>query len=198
MSSAVIEVTIQGTTPILLNRFTDEAGLKAGNPGTSIIGEQGTPREQCVPKLYTAKDGSLILPGPNIFSCLIQAGTFHKIGKNKVTTQKSSLVPAGIGIREIATSLRNNGEAPDETQWEVDSRRIVNPSTGGARLCHRPRLDAWTTRFTLDVDTTMFDLRFVRRLVDDAGKRIGLGDFRPSRKGPFGKFVVTRWEVKEA
>ncbi len=39
----------------------------------------------------------------------------------------------------------------------------------------------------------------VRALVDDAGKKVGLGDYRPERKGPFGKFVVTKWEeAKEA
>jgi len=33
--------------------------------------------------------------------------------------------------------------------------------------------------------------------VDAAGKRIGLGDFRPQTKGPFGKYVITDWkEIK--
>ena len=27
-----------------------------------------------------------------------------------------------------------------------------------------------------------------------AGKRVGLGDFRPACKGPFGKFVVVEWK----
>jgi len=33
--------------------------------------------------------------------------------------------------------------------------------------------------------------------VDSAGKRVGLGDFRPARKGPFGKFRVDEWKVIE-
>jgi hypothetical protein len=33
-----------------------------------------------------------------------------------------------------------------------------------------------------------------RDIVDSAGRRIGLGDFRPDRKGPFGKFVVVSWK----
>lgn len=32
------------------------------------------------------------------------------------------------------------------------------------------------------------------RIVDDCGTRVGLLDFRPERKGPFGRFVVTKWE----
>ena len=31
------------------------------------------------------------------------------------------------------------------------------------------------------------------QLVDDAGQKIGLGDYRPARKGPFGRFSVVSW-----
>ncbi len=65
-------------------------------------------------------------------------------------------------------------------------------------MCHRPRLDQWSFSFTLDIDTTVFDPKLIRSVVDDAGKKIGLGDFRPQRKGPFGRFVVVEWkEMKE-
>lgn len=62
-------------------------------------------------------------------------------------------------------------------------------------MCHRPRLDNWELSFTLDVDTEMFDAKIVRILVDDAGKKCGIGDYRPNRKGPFGKFFVKTWEI---
>jgi hypothetical protein len=79
-------------------------------------------------------------------------------------------------------------------EFEVDSRRIVNPSTNGARLRHRARLDEWQTTFTVEVDRSMFTPAFVRLLVDDVGKKIGVGDFRPAKRGPFGRFVVTGWK----
>jgi hypothetical protein len=77
--------------------------------------------------------------------------------------------------------------------WEIDSRGVVVPSTGGRIVCHRPRLDDWCLEFTLILDTAMFSSKFVRLLVDDGGSKVGLGDFRPSRKGIFGRFVVTNW-----
>lgn len=39
----------------------------------------------------------------------------------------------------------------------------------------------------------MITAALFREIVDAAGKRIGLGDFRPACKGPFGKFTVTSW-----
>ncbi len=184
-----IRVRIQGVTPLLMNRFTEESEVKVSGGTSAVqIGDKGTPRAQAEKKAYKDDDGNLYVPGPNIFSCIIQAGTFHKVGKSKVTTSKSSLIPAGIAVEEIICPLHT-------TDFEVDSRSVVIPSTGGRIMCHRPRLDAWEVEFTLSVDTDMFAPNFVRQLLDDAGKKVGLGDYRPSRKGPFGRFVVVGWEI---
>ena len=136
-------------------------------------------------------DGLPMIPGPNMYRSIIDAGRFHKAGREKITTGKSSLVPAGIWLRELDCKLTN----PENTSpsWEVDGRRVVNPSTGGAMMCYRARFDHWRLSFTLDVDNQMFAENLVRNLVDDAGQKIGLGDFRPSRKGPFGRFKVITW-----
>lgn len=187
-----IKVTIKGITPLLMNRFTEENEVAvSGGTSTVHVGDKkGTPREQATKKAYRDSEGNLYIPGPNIFSAIVQAGVFHKAGKSKVTTQKSSLVPAGIAVLDLVCPLGTK-------EFEVDSRRVVIPSTGGSVMAHRPRLDEWQASFTLDVDTAMFAEKFVRQLVDDAGKKIGLGDFRPSRKGPFGRFHVIEWAAQE-
>jgi hypothetical protein len=192
-----ISVTIEGTTPLLMNKFTDAAAAKvSGGTSTVMAGNKGTPREQAETKLYVDEHGVLHIPGTNVFRAIIDAGQFHKAGKSKITTQKSSIVPAAVALLELACPLK--GAAGEVPKWEVDSRSVVIPSTGGRIMCHRPRVDQWRLSFTLEVDTSMFTVPLVRQLLDDAGKRIGLGDFRPARKGPFGRFVVVRWEVEKA
>lgn len=194
MKRKQISLTIEGTTPLLMNRYT-EAAMEKAESGTamSVVGDRGTPREQAAPKVYLDSKGRPVIPGPNLFSCIMEAGKYHKVGKKQVTTGRSSLIPAGISVTEIESPLLGPDDKP--AAWEVDSRPIVNPATRGRRLCHRPRFDAWRVSFVLDVDAGMFDVKFVRQLVDDAGVRVGLGDFRPDRKGPFGKFKVVRWDV---
>ena len=186
-----VSVTIQGMTPLLMNRFTEASEVAVGS-GTSVTfkGDPGSPRNQADPKCYKDDEGNLFIPGPNIFACLIEAGKFHKSGKSKLTTLKSSIIPAGVMVEELICSLGTK-------DWEVDSRSVVNPSTGGRRMCHRPRLDDWTCEFTVDIDDTMFSPDLIRLIVDDAGKKVGLGDYRPTRKGPFGRFVVKKWDVLE-
>jgi hypothetical protein len=192
-----VAVTIQGLTPLLMNRFTEAAEVAiSGGTAVTYRGDRGTPREQAAPKAYRQDNGSLFLPGSNILACLVSAGRFTKAGKSKLTTLKTSLIPAGIAVEELLCPLTDH-QSEQLTDFEVDSRSVVIPSTGGRVMCHRPRVDKWRCAFTLDVDETMFSPNLVRAVVDDAGKKIGIGDFRPERKGPFGRFAVVGWEIAD-
>ena len=186
----LIKVTIEGTKPLLCNRFTDESAMKATKrTGTSAVGERGTPREQASKKLYMSEDtGKPMIPGPNVFRSIIDAGKFFKSGKSKVTTQKSSLIPACLELDEIEVPIKH------KEPWMVDERAVRNPSTGGRFICYRPKFQDWELSFTLTLDEEMMTAQLLREIVDAAGKKIGLGDFRPDCKGPFGKFVVKNWD----
>jgi hypothetical protein len=183
-----IGITISGTTPLLLNRFGDAAQMSATS-GTRIAGagDKGTPMEQAEGKLYKGADGKLVIPQPNLFRCLIDAGTFFKAGKSKVTTQKTSLIPACVEIVGVEIPIIHR------EPWQVDTRAVRIPATGGRILCHRPSFHDWALSFVMMIDEDFMTAKLAREIVDAAGKRIGLGDFRPACKGPFGKFVVTQW-----
>lgn len=187
-----LDVTIAGATPLLLNRFTDEAQMKATSGTTgAITGDKGTPREQAEKKLYKSRNGDLVIPQPNMLRCIIDSGKYFKAGKSKVTTQKSSIIPACVDIHGVELPLVSR------EGWRVDMRPVRIPATGGRILCHRPCFDDWSVTFTATIDTDLISEGLFRELVDAAGKRIGLGDFRPDCKGPFGKFVVTQWTRKD-
>jgi hypothetical protein len=186
-----IKVKVEGTTPLICNRFTDAAAAASTN-GTrkaAIAGNKGTPREQAEPKLYVGNDGGPMIPQPNLMRCIVDGGTFHKAGKKQITTAKSSLLYSCLDISGAEIKLTHR------EPWRVDTRAVCIPSTGGRILTHRPMFDDWTLEFELNIDDEFIDSKLVRQIVDDAGKRIGLGDFRPAKKGPFGKFVVTQWEA---
>jgi hypothetical protein len=185
-----VSIEISGESPLLCNKFTDAAMLKidGGTSAFQSAADKGTPRVRASERLYLDSEGRPVLPGPNLYRAIVDAGRFHKAGKEKITTLKSSLVPAGMWLREIELPIVDGA-------WEPDVRAVVNPATGGRMVACRPRFDRWLVRFSLDVDDKMFSSSIVRSLVDDAGQKIGVGDFRPARKGPFGRFKVTNWQV---
>lgn len=188
-----IKVTIEGTTPLIMNRFTDHAQVQGEQGHTGAYrGDKGTPREQAEQKLYLGQDGkSIVIPQPNVFRCIIDGGCFFKVGRKMVTTKKESLIPAAvdmIGLEYLVIHAKS---------WEVDSRPVVIPATGGRIMCHRPRFDEWKLKFEVRLNVKLISLKLFREIVDAAGGQVGLGDFRPGRKGPFGKWVVIEWSAKE-
>jgi hypothetical protein len=185
-----IKVRIQGVTPLIMNRFHDEAAQNAtaGTSGASTAQARGTPLEIAEKKLYLGLNGKPMIPQPNLLRCLVDGGYFHKAGKRQITTKKTSLLYAALDIEGAEIKLTH------KEPWRVDTRAVVIPSTGGRILCHRPMFDDWQLDFVLEVDTTIINVKLLRQIVDDAGSRIGLGDFRPQCKGPYGRFKVTLWQ----
>ena len=181
-------ITIAGKTPLLCNRFTDAAQMSASSGNRSSIATQSsTPHEVAEQKLYVDDQGVIGIPQPNLFRCIIDAGKYFKVGKSKVTTQKSSLIPACVAVDPVFIPIYHNDD------WTVDSRPVRIPATGGRIIAHRPMFNDWALSFNVSLDDSMIDERLFREIVDAAGLRVGLGDFRPDTKGPFGRFVVTSW-----
>lgn len=186
-----IKIRIEGTTPLLCNRFTDEAQMSATNGNRpATVGDRGSPQEQAEKKLYRDETGELVIPQPNMFRCIIDGGSFFKNGKSKITTLKTSLIPSCVEIPGVTIPLEH------KTEWRVDTRPVRIPSTGGRVLCHRPCFEDWSLSFLIDLDESILSEKLLREILDASGKRVGLGDFRPACKGPFGKFVVTHWQLE--
>jgi hypothetical protein len=185
-----ITTRVRGITPLICNRFTDAAAEAASSGTRSSVAttDRGTPLDIAESKLYLCPDGSPGIPQPNLLRCMVEGGLFHKIGRNKVTTQKSSLLYSCLDIEGAMIPLIH------KQPWKVDTRPVRIPATGGRILAHRPMFDDWELDFVLDVDLSIMSPKMLRQIVDDAGKRIGLGDFRPATKGPFGRFVVVVWQ----
>ncbi len=187
-----IEITGDEGYGMLLNRFTEEAAEKATRGSTAARrGEPETEYEQSYNALYIGTNGfagKCIIPGFNLARCLMEGGRWHKQGKKQVTTQKSSLVPAAMRILEDEIPIES-----DQT-WDIDTRPIRNPTTGGRILRSRPRFRTWKLQFTIRLNEERISESLIRKIIDDAGQCIGLGDFRPDCKGPFGTFKVTRWK----
>ena len=84
-------------------------------------------------------------------------------------------------------------------KYEVDRRAVVVPATKGRIVRCRPRLDDWGIKFVLEWDNTLLSTVQMREILDCAGSRVGLLDFRPEKKGPYGRFRVDGFdEIKDS
>ena len=173
-----ITCKIRGISPLLMHRFPlDEQDGMSKKP----------PQEQAENAAYRdPQTGELYIPGVNIQRALVSAASFSK-GKGRASL-----------VKIAAACLLVNGEylSLGRKDYAVDTRPVVIPATGGRILRHRPRLDSWACEFELEYDEELLSEVQVRSIVDDCGSRVGLLDFRPACKGPYGRFMVTEWEPK--
>ena len=177
MATQNVGIKIKGITPLLMHRFPLQ-------PTDGL--EKKTPDVQAEHSAYRDENGELYIPGVNVQRCFVNAAAFSK-GKGRSNLVK--IAAACLMIRPARLLLGCK-------TYRVDSQAVVVPATGGRIVRHRPALDEWSVSCILDYDPDLLSEKQVRAIVDDAGRRVGLLDFRPECKGPYGRFMVTEWEAK--
>ncbi len=174
MATARADVELTGQTPLLMHAF----------PMVPIHAlEKLDIAEQARLAAYIDPEGLYFVPGVNLQRALIAGATYSK-GKGRASLQKNAAACLFVSPERLILTPQ---------AYVVDSRPVVVPATKGRILRHRPRFDQWVVRAALEWDPTLLTAQQVRQIVDDTGLRVGLLDFRPERKGPYGRFVVTQW-----
>lgn len=176
------KATIEGVSPLLMNRPSAMIGdiSKDKKPFKDEVEEMANS------KLYKNQKGKLYQPATHLYGALIEAGKHKKVvGKGKSTYSKIVGYAVQINPFEIEHKIQD---------WEIFSILAVNPNTKGRNLLHRPILKKWKLSFEIIFDETEIAPSIMKELLDIAGKVAGLGDWRPQKKGPYGKFQVIDWE----
>lgn len=170
------KVTIKGISALLMHAF----------PLVPIEAlEKRSPEEQAEYSAYRDPDTEMLyIPGVAFQRALI-AGAAYSKGKGRASLQKP--VAACVLVSPERSSL-------GVKEFKIDARPVVIPATKGRVMRFRPRLDEWQASFEIDFDPTIITEDQLRRVVDDTGRNVGLLDFRPEKKGPYGRFSVIEWK----
>jgi hypothetical protein len=185
-----IEVQIKGTTPLMLNRFTetDEAEKKT----RTMLTNRGTPRERADKATYRDQEGRFFFPGAAIARLIREAGGNHKLRGSRKSAKY--VIPGAVCVLDDAILIRNGDGQTLAKDFEVDSRPVVIPATKGRIMAHRPRWDCWSARFNVRVNDDLLPPDFINQLLVEGSQQIGIGAFRPEKGGPFGTFLVEKWK----
>lgn len=186
----LINCTIQGITPLMIDRFTNEQ-LETRTPGTTNKATQPTPLDQARAKLYLYNNDPKrpYLPAVYLFRAIIDAGRFIKIGKRQLSTRDETIVPSFLSLVGLDYPIIS------KDGWRVDARGIVNQVTKARVMAYRPIFDDWSVSFVIDLDTSEGKESTARELVDRAGRAVGIGVMRPNRKGGYGQWKAISWAV---
>lgn len=186
------ELEIKGTTPLLQHRMTEEElfGLLGAKSGKKKDKEEQTPRE--IAEKYTYKDETgYCVPTSYLVGAFKNVASEYKQKNSQRKSLKS--IAGGILRPEVEfSSILDESDKPLKN-FEVDIRKATNHQKGAVAVC-RPRFDKWKLKTTIVVDDELVSPDTVLDMLNDAGKRSGIGSFRVSKGGYFGQFVVTKFE----
>lgn len=187
----IVSVEIRGLSPLLQRRFGEDAEQADKQTTRMAAASYGIPREQAERAVYRDQAGCCYFPGQAIARLLREAGSNHK----QRGTRKSVkyIVPAAVIVAADVVGILDEQGKPTK-DFEIDSRPVTIPATKGRVMRHRPRWDQWRAEFTLEIDEDVLGADVIHQLLEEGGRRIGIGDYRPEKGGPFGRFEILRWE----
>lgn len=188
-----VTVVVKGLSPVLMHRYTAEAEAATQAKTRTVNIKTEDPREVAERSAYRDESGGLVLPTTMFVAAIRDAGNNHK-QKGSRRSLKYVIGAAVFGPEEFA-KLVDPETGKQLKQIEVDTRRVVIRATGGAVPRTRARVNSWGAVFQLEIAEDVLDLDTVRQLLGEAGQRQGVGDFRPGKFGPFGRFSIVKWDV---
>lgn len=178
------KIEIKGMTPLLQNK-PEEYGFDE-----SWVEKKASTdfEKEALKKLYIDSDGRLYQPATHIERALIEAGKKLKVkGQGKATYSK--LFGSMVSVVEFEILHM-------KPEWEIHKSLVVIPSTKGRVMRYRPMLKDWVLQFTLEADDEIA-ADALKESLEIAGKYVGIGDWRPEKKGKFGKFQVTSFQAQQ-
>jgi hypothetical protein len=73
---------------------------------------------------------------------------------------------------------------------EVDKRSAVNAKIHGRVIVVRPIWNTWDAEFILDTGEDSFTDIQITELIKTAGKYVGIGSYRPTCNGQYGRYKL--------
>jgi hypothetical protein len=186
-------VQITGDAPILFHRWQNESVAAKASAAKGSAAKKSDDVESYV---WRNSDGIICLPGEYLRGSLIDPKNgAAKYLQDPRSPRKSALdlFRAGvISVTDLAPLTKADGGLAEH--WDfLDRRRVTVQRSGITR--ERPAFHTgWSCSIVLLVTTPIYlDPSLLRRTLSEAGRLVGVGDFRPS----FGRFSVTRFEILE-
>lgn len=194
ISTSTVNVRIEGVNPLLIHRFREENERPdAIRPAKSK--RVNDTQEEALLNANRTQKGYHYISAFAVINSMVATGQNHKQRGNRKNL--GYLVPSACRVA---------GDNPDiilinvvdhvatDKDVIVDARPVVIPATKGRIMRYRPKYENWYLEFSLTILTDLIDVDTAYRLLCEAGLQIGLGDFRPQKRGPFGTFMVTEWK----
>lgn len=171
---------ITGISPLLQNSAANLNGKTPKGPGGAYI-----PEEQAKHVAYSF-DGKACHPAMGFRKAMLSAAGGKKFKKRTLR----AIIASSVFTTNEFSILEDpkSGKAMKSDSYEIDARPGVRNK---ARvMLWRPRWNHWQAKLELQIDEDIIDPAVVEENLNEGGTVAGVGDYRPEKMGPFGRFTA--------
>lgn len=177
----VAHFTIQGTSKMLFHRWSVES---VAEKAKAAKGSAAKKTDDIQSYVYRNEDGHICLPGEYVRQAVITAAKFRQDPRSPRKSAMDLYKAAVVSLTEMASLGTKD--------WDfLDQRRVMVMRAGVTR--QRPGFnEGWRASFEFQVQLPEYvDEKALLSVLVDAGRLIGVGDFRPT----YGRFSVVSFDI---
>lgn len=191
IAAETLLVPIKGTAPLIVHNFSEKSKrqMLEAQQGKKSPKQVRDPQAEYEAAFYRIEreDGTTGYGFPVTAFKAATIGAARFYGKAiPMTTLRQSLFMHGELTKGDPQQLV---EIIGEAQMREDVVRLGGPSRS-ADLRYRPEFYPWTATLRVTYVTSMLARQSVLSLIDAGGMGVGVGEWRPERRGEFGTYAI--------
>lgn len=191
IDAETLQVPIIGTAPLIVHNFSEKSRrqMLEAQQGKKKVKEVRDPRAEYEAAFYriAREDGTEGYGFPVTAFKAATTGAARFYDKSiTMTALRQFMFMRGVITKADAQMLV---EIVGEPEMREDVVRLGGPSRS-ADLRYRPMFPEWSTTLTVTYVKSSIDRNSILSLIDAGGMGIGVGEWRPEKRGEFGTYQI--------
>lgn len=192
IDTETLHVPITGTAPLIVHNFSEKSrrqmlDTQQGKKKVKQVRDPQSEYEAAFYRIATDDGDKYGFPVTAFKAATIGAARFYDKSVT-MTALRQFLFMSGVMTKADAQMLVH-------IDGEPEMREDIVRLGGAARqadLRYRPMFPAWSTLLTVTYVRSSIDRNSVLSLIDAGGIGIGVGEWRPEKRGEFGTYAIDR------
>lgn len=181
----VVEVPIIGTNPLIVHNFSAKSRQQMldAMQGRKSPATRKDPEAEYEDAFYRMADGSPGFPSIGFKSSIVAGARYYGKDVKMTELRQFIFVQGTISERDPMALVKINGEP----KMREDTVRV---GMGKADLRYRPWFTDWNATLRITYVSSAIDLGSLLSLINAGGMGVGVGEWRPEKRGEYGTYRV--------
>jgi hypothetical protein len=178
-------VPILGTAPLIMHKFSEKAKRQMldAMQGRKTPKAPKDPEAEYTAAAYRLDDGGYGFPAIAFKAATVSAARFFDKSVTMVSLRQTLFFGGEMSKVEGQMMVRIEGEP-------IQREDVVRVGNGGTDLRYRPQFTEWSTTLEVTYVKSMLTRESVLSLIEAGGLGVGVGEWRPEKRGDMGTFII--------